>query len=107
MIVFPQIASMEWCKAPDVGLPAPDLVFLLKLSAEAAEQREEFGRERYERPEFQEEVNRQFEQLRDEKWQVLDASLDIESLHEMIIKATKTVMKKEAKSPIKKLWTEK
>lgn len=42
-----------WCQAPDAGLPAPDAVFFLDLSAEAAEARGGYGEERYEKAEFQ------------------------------------------------------
>ena len=31
--------SLEWCRQPDVGLPAPDAVIFLELSQEEAEQR--------------------------------------------------------------------
>lgn len=31
--------TIEWCKSPDVGLPAPDVVIFLDLSQEEAEQR--------------------------------------------------------------------
>ena len=43
-------------QAPDAGLPAPDAVLLLRLSSEAAAQRGEFGKERYEKVEFQAQV---------------------------------------------------
>ncbi len=95
---------MEWCKAPDVGLPAPDLVFLLKLSAEAAEQRAQYGQERYERTDFQQEVDRQFELLMDESWHVLDASRDIDSLHAEVVKTTGNVIKNKSVLPVSKLW---
>lgn len=42
-----------WCQAPDVGLPAPDAVFFLDLSVEAAAARGGYGEERYEKAEFQ------------------------------------------------------
>ncbi|KAL5476299.1 hypothetical protein EMCRGX_G026225 [Ephydatia muelleri] len=35
--------TMEWCKSPDVGLPAPDVVFYLTLPAEVAQTRQEYG----------------------------------------------------------------
>ena len=31
--------SIEWCKSPDVGLPAPDAVIFLTLSQEESEKR--------------------------------------------------------------------
>lgn len=50
----PQVASIDWCKGPDRDLPAPDVVFFLKLSPEVAQKRADFGEERYERVAFQE-----------------------------------------------------
>ena len=40
--------SKDWCKQPDVGLPAPDLVCFLDVSEEVAVKRADFGGERYE-----------------------------------------------------------
>merc|ERR1712000_457682 len=45
--------DFEWCKSPDRGLPAPDVVFYLKLSIEKAMERGGFGEERYEKKDFQ------------------------------------------------------
>lgn len=98
-----KIAPLEWCKAPDIGLPAPDLVFYLKLSAKAAEQRAEFGSERYESKLFQEKVERQFEALRTGEWHVLDASRDIESLHSEVMRTAEKVIEDKANSPISPL----
>lgn len=33
------LLSLEWCKAPDIGLPAPDCVIFLDMSPEETEQR--------------------------------------------------------------------
>ena len=51
--------GLEWCKAPDAGLPAPDAVMLLAVTPEVAAARGGYGAERYERKEIQEEVARQ------------------------------------------------
>jgi thymidylate kinase len=52
------LAGMDaaWCKAPDAGLPAPDLVVYLELDNAAAAARAGFGGERYEKAEFQDKV---------------------------------------------------
>lgn len=42
----------------EVGLPAPDAVFFLRLSIEAAAKRGGYGLERYEEEKFQQEVSR-------------------------------------------------
>lgn len=108
MIVFllpNQIAPLEWCKSSDRGLPAPDVVFYLKLSAKAAQQRAEFGTERYEKMDFQRDVEQQFEALRDSDWHELDASRDIESLHAEILRTTKQVIQEKRTTPLAALWT--
>jgi dTMP kinase len=38
--------SVEWCTAPDVGLPAPDAVIYLARAVEGAMLRGQFGQER-------------------------------------------------------------
>lgn len=48
--------DVEWCKAPDCGLPAPDLVVYLRVSNAVAAARAGFGEERYEKAEFQDKV---------------------------------------------------
>ncbi|KDD74830.1 hypothetical protein H632_c1047p0 [Helicosporidium sp. ATCC 50920] len=70
----------EWCRAPDQGLPAPDAVFFMQLSPEAAATRGGYGQERYEDPLLQASVKRQFESLRDASWHVVDAARDIPSI---------------------------
>lgn len=47
---------MAWCKAPDAGLPVPDVLIHLVLKKGEAEARGGFGGERYEVSEFQERV---------------------------------------------------
>ena len=45
--------DLEWARAPDIGLPRPDVVVFLDLEPEEAEKRGGFGEERYEKREFQ------------------------------------------------------
>ena len=99
--------SLSWCKAPDVGLPAPDVVFYLKLSPEAAQQRAvSYGEERYEKVDFQKKVERLFEALKGPEWHELDASRDVESLHTEICSVTDSVIEGRKNSPIGELWTQ-
>lgn len=51
--------DMAWCKAPDAGLPVPDLLIHMELAAEEAETRGSFGEERYEVKDFQHQVKLQ------------------------------------------------
>jgi hypothetical protein len=41
--------DLEWCMAPERGLPAPDVVIYLSITPEAAAKRGSFGEERYEK----------------------------------------------------------
>ena len=61
---------MTWCKNPDRGLPNPDVVFYLDISINDAQQRGSFGKERYEKVEFQEKVADIYKQLRSDDWKV-------------------------------------
>lgn len=65
---------MEWCKSPDIGLPAPDLVIYLDLSVSNALERGGYGQERYETPEMQTKVREQFERLKGPGWKVREKS---------------------------------
>ena len=53
--------SSTWCRAPDIGLPEPDVVVYLRINSEIAEKRGGYGEERYEKKAFQEKVGAQFE----------------------------------------------
>lgn len=48
--------DIEWCRNPDIGLPAPDLVVYLRVTNAVAAARSGFGEERYEKAEFQDKV---------------------------------------------------
>lgn len=45
--------TIDWCRQPDRGLPAPDLVCFLDVSPAEARSRGGFGQERYEEEKFQ------------------------------------------------------
>ena len=73
--------SLEWCKNPDRGLPAPDAVIYLDVTSDVARQRCCYGEERYEKEEFQNKVRNVFEKLRSEDagmWHVIDASMSLD-----------------------------
>lgn len=55
----PQL-TLPWARAPEVGLPRPDLVVFLDLSEEAARERGGYGEERYETQEMQGRVKELF-----------------------------------------------
>ncbi len=125
--------DMEWCKDPDRGLPAPDLLLYFSLPVEDARKRGRYGEERYENLAFQAKVNaflrRSFRfvalaprsrviiylafkvkeayetRLIDFSWEVIDATKSVEELHEIIYtKSMKTVEGMTLLRPIKSLW---
>ena len=96
---------MEWCKSPDIGLPAPDIVFYLDLPAEAAREREEYGSERYETAEFQALVKKQFTSMMEQSWKIVNASRTIESIHTEVLETALEIIDQQADKPIKLLWT--
>jgi dTMP kinase len=101
-----QVASMEWCKSPDIGLPAPDIVFYLDLPAGAAQERHEYGSERYETAEFQALVKEQFTAMMENSWKLVNAARTIDSIHIEVLESAKEVIEQQAYKPIKLLWTE-
>ncbi|KAI0299274.1 thymidylate kinase-domain-containing protein, partial [Russula brevipes] len=69
---------LAWCRAPDVGLPAPDLTLFLDLAPGAAAARGGYGEERYEKEALQARVGTLFESLGGEThgWVAIDAGQD-------------------------------
>lgn len=69
--------DMDWCLAPDRGLPAPDVVLFLDLDAEEQQRRGGFGEERYEVSSFQKTVREKFleliQSMNTVNWKVMDA----------------------------------
>lgn len=98
--------DIKWCQSPDEGLPAPDAVFFLHLSAEAAAKRGGFGGERYERPAFQERVLQQFESMRQPDWKWVDADKSIDEIQEELRASATKVIQLCGKGgvPLKTLW---
>ncbi|OBZ66494.1 Thymidylate kinase [Grifola frondosa] len=81
--------SYEWCRAPDVSLPAPDITLFLDVSPEKAKERGGYGDERYEKEDVQERVRDVFERIGIEmgegsKWIVVDADLPKEEVAEVM-----------------------
>ena len=81
---FPGPVILQWCKAPDVGLPAPDIVFYMRVSPEAAARRGGYGEERYEKAEFQRTVSANFDKLQGGNWVVIDADQPIGQIHQQV-----------------------
>ncbi|XP_022098001.1 thymidylate kinase-like isoform X2 [Acanthaster planci] len=94
-----------WCKQPEVGLPKPDLVFFLDIRAGDAENRANFGEERYESALFQSKVKDIFYQLKDSSWKVLDGSQGIEDIHHLVLPIAEDTIDGDLPNPMDKLWS--
>ncbi|XP_071909910.1 thymidylate kinase-like [Coffea arabica] len=76
--------DLLWCKTPEKGLLAPDLVVYLDISPEKAAERGGYGGERYEQLEFQKKVAQSYHKLFDASWKIVDATLPIEEIEEQL-----------------------
>ena len=97
--------SIEWCKQPDVGLPQPDLVCFLDVSEEVAQQRADFGGERYELTEFQRRVRENYDKLRDHTWVTVSADGSLEEVGESLYQVVEQEVVRE-KTQLGQLWVE-
>ncbi|CAN0879725.1 Thymidylate kinase [Linum grandiflorum] len=98
--------DLNWCKAPEFGLPAPDLVLYLDIPPEKAAERGGYGGERYEQLEFQKKVAECYRALRDSSWQTIDACRPIEEIEKELqgIVLDSVAACKKGK-PISRLWS--
>mmetsp|Transcript_15948 Transcript_15948/g.34451 ORF Transcript_15948/g.34451 Transcript_15948/m.34451 type:complete len:261 (+) Transcript_15948:253-1035(+) len=96
----------EWCRAPERGLPAPDLVLYMSLSPEASAKRGGYGEERYEKAEFQQKVSTCFASLMDDRWISIEADQPIEDIHQQVVAAAeRTLGRVQGQGlPVGKLW---
>ncbi|KAM0792293.1 hypothetical protein ACM66B_004983 [Microbotryomycetes sp. NB124-2] len=101
--------SYEWCRAPDVGLPAPDMTLFLDLSPEVAAQRGGFGQERYETSDVQLAVRKMFKRIGDDvgqgKWTVIDAGKTMEEVEQSIAETVDRALAEKVEGPLGQLWS--
>ncbi|XP_050422126.1 thymidylate kinase [Adelges cooleyi] len=95
--------NLNWCCAPENGLPKPDLVMFLKLSLEEMMKRGGFGEERYENTEFQNEVDKKFEKLKGDNFIQIDAAKDIFSLNNCLIELVLKTINDVEDQPLKEI----
>jgi len=104
--------DVEWCAAPDRGLPAPDLVVYLDLAIEAAMERGAFGEERYEKEGFQRKVQTNFRALMAREagesgatpWHVVDAAQSMDAVTAEIHSRALEAVEAAKHEPLRKLW---
>ncbi|KAN0121072.1 Thymidylate kinase domain containing protein [Russula decolorans] len=98
---------LAWCRAPDVGLPAPDLTLFLDLAPEVAAARGGYGEERYEKEALQARVRTIFKDFGSETrgWVTIDARQDREAVAHEILKHVEPLVQG-IDAPIGKLWVD-
>lgn len=94
--------NLRWCQEPEKGLLQPDLVFLLKLTQDAAAKRPQFGEEVYENIEFQQRVNQAYNDLSKEypNWEIVDADGSIDNVHKILLQKVLDKMEEVEDKPI-------
>jgi len=97
--------DLDWCRTPDIGLPAPDCVVYLTLNPDVAATRGDYGGERYEDTEFQFKVEKNFHKLREESWRIMDASRSIAEIEADLLSLSLDVIKECGVKPMASLWT--
>lgn len=95
---------LDWCKEPDRGLPAPDLVVYLDISPEVQNERGDWGQERYEKEEMQRKVVENFVKLADDTWVRVNASQASTEIHSKILDAAMNTINMCKAKPIKDLY---
>ena len=104
--------GLDWCCAPDVGLPAPDLTVYLRAEStdKLLKDRPGFGDERYETTVFQAKVANQFDRLYEldqvsgsPTWLSVDAAQPPEEVHTAIWQTVNKVVAN-VKPQINTLW---
>ncbi|KAF6173689.1 hypothetical protein GIB67_000591 [Kingdonia uniflora] len=98
--------DIDWCKAPEAGLLAPDLVVYLDIPPEKAAERGGYGGERYEQLEFQKKVSQYYNVLCDPTWKIIDACLPVDvvekQLKEFVMNSIAICQKGK---PLSQLWS--
>jgi len=108
----PANIAFEWLRAPDIGLPSPDLTLFLDISPEKAKQRGGYGTERYEKEEMQAKVRAVFQRLGAEmkeshrEWVVLDAGREVDIVAQDVWELVKPLIDAGIDGPVEKLWTD-
>ncbi|XP_011652986.1 thymidylate kinase isoform X2 [Cucumis sativus] len=99
--------NFEWCKAPEVGLLAPDLVLYLNISPKMAAERKGYGSERYEQIEFQNQVVEAYRDLMiGSNWQIVDACQPMEVIEKELQEIVLDCVKKcQNGAPLSDLWS--
>jgi dTMP kinase len=94
--------DINWCKQSEIGLPKPDVVFLLTNPHTGFYLKHDI--ERYEHYEFQQKVSSNFDFLRENYWIIIDVNKSIDRLHMEIKHLAKKIIYSLHDKPIDQLW---
>lgn len=106
------LLDYDWCRTPDVGLPAPDITLVLDVSADVARKRGGYGEERYEKEDIQRRVRDVFVRIGEQvqggggRWEIIDADESQEEVQQVIWNAVKDLVKG-VDASLDKLWDDK
>lgn len=100
---------LDWCAAPDAGLPAPDALLFMDLPAAAQAARGGFGGERYERADVQAAVRAAFAALKARAppglaWVDVDAAGSVEEVAARVAQAAAAPLAAAPHAPLRALW---
>ncbi|GAX21444.1 dTMP kinase [Fistulifera solaris] len=99
--------DLEWCQAPDRGLPAPDCVIFLDMSTEQAEERGGYGQERYEKREMQQRVRQRFQELSQlddgVQWKFVNAAQTMDQVEDDIWSIAQQTLE-QVQPEVRQLW---
>ena len=95
---------LNWCKAPDSGLPSPDIVIFLNVSNETQCSRSNWGEERYENNEIQSHVASNYKKIMDKTWCMINADDDKSRIHSQILKKILGIIDQVKDLPVGKLY---
>nr|CAL26358.1 CG5757 [Drosophila melanogaster] len=95
--------DFDWCYAPERGLIKPDAVFYLRAPPNDLTHRGQYGKERYEKVEFQGRVAEVFDRICSKEgsyFHQFDARQSVEDLHAQIASITEELLPKVATRPL-------
>ena len=98
---------VDWCRAPEIGLPQPDIVLFLDVPQEVAASRGGYGEERYEKREIQDRVRSMFASIRSEEmawvnWKVVDAARAVDEVAQEVWEIVRRVVEQPDKGEVKR-----
>lgn len=85
-------------------MPKPDVVFYLDINEKDVTSRGDYGKELYEKEEFQKLVKEKYFLLKEDNWKIIDANDSIENLNKKIVNFMEGCFKIEKFDKINKLW---